>query len=147
MVFVTFSRSWATFVDRPRHVVHIRHLETAHKLFVGSTDFFIIYMRGGFKLAAFSGADFEAITLTTPNQHRRTWSCSQMTQSVLWWYFKASPLSQQGREVELFTAAVTTKRAIFYKSMMQELGFKDGSDSAPLFIDHTSALHVAGNRT
>ena len=31
--------------------------------------------------------------------------------------------------------------------MMQELGFKDGLNSAPLFIDNTLAIHVATNRT
>ena len=39
------------------------------------------------------------------------------------------------------------KEAVFCKDVMQELGFKDGFDSVPLFIDNTSALHVAENRT
>ena len=39
------------------------------------------------------------------------------------------------------------KEAVFCTSMVQKLEFKDGFDSIPLFIDNTSALHVAGNRT
>ena len=40
------------------------------------------------------------------------------------------------------------KKAVFFKIMIQEqLGFKDGFDSVPLFIDNTSALHVTGNHT
>ena len=50
-------------------------------------------------------------------------------------------------EAELVAAALTMKEAVFCKSMMRELGFKDGFDSVPLFIDNTSELHVAGNRS
>ena len=55
--------------------------------------------------------------------------------------------AQSTMEAELVAAALTMKEAVFCNSMMQEIGFKDGFDSVPLFIDNTSALHVAGNRT
>ena len=44
-------------------------------------------------------------------------------------------------------AALTIKEAVFCSNMMLELGFKEGFGSVPLYIDNTSALHVAGNRT
>ena len=50
-------------------------------------------------------------------------------------------------EAELVAAALSMKEAVFCESMMQELGFKDEFDSVSLFVDNTSALHVAGNRT
>ena len=64
--------------------------------------------------------------------------------------FKVGPqglTAQSTMEVELVAAALTMEESVFCKSMMQELGFKDGFDSVPLFIDNTSALHVAENRT
>ena len=39
------------------------------------------------------------------------------------------------------------KEAVFCSNMMLELGFKEGFGSVPLYIDNTSAFHVAGNRT
>ena len=44
-------------------------------------------------------------------------------------------------------AALTSKEAVFCSNMMLELGFKEGFGSVPLYIDNTSALHIAGNRT
>ena len=48
---------------------------------------------------------------------------------------------------ELVAVGLTMKEAIFYSNMMLELGFKQGFGSVPLYIDDTSALHVAGNCT
>ena len=39
------------------------------------------------------------------------------------------------------------KEAVLCSNMMLLLGFKEGFGSVPLYIDNTSALHVAGNRT
>ena len=44
-------------------------------------------------------------------------------------------------------AALTMKEAVFFSNMMLELGFKEGFGSVPLYIENTSALHIAGNRT
>ena len=43
--------------------------------------------------------------------------------------------------------ALKMKGAAFCFNMMLELGFNKSFDSAPLYIDITSALHVSGNRT
>ena len=44
-------------------------------------------------------------------------------------------------------AAIAMKESLFCRNMMMELGFTDGFRSVPVYIDNTSALHVAGNRT
>ena len=43
-------------------------------------------------------------------------------------------------------AATPMKESIFWKDMMMELGFTEGFRSVPVYIDNTSALHVAVNR-
>ena len=44
-------------------------------------------------------------------------------------------------------AVLIMKEAVFCSNMMLELGFKEGFGSVPLYIDNTSALDVAGNRS
>ena len=44
-------------------------------------------------------------------------------------------------------AALTMKEVVSCSNRMLELGFKEGFGSVPLYIDNTSALHDAGNRT
>ena len=56
--------------------------------------------------------------------------------------------TQSTVEAELVEAAPTMKEeALFCSNMMLGLGFDKSSGSVPLFIDNTSALHIAGNRT
>ena len=51
-------------------------------------------------------------------------------------------------EAELVVAALAMKEeAVFCSNMMLELGFDKSFGSVPLFIDSTSALHIAGDRT
>lgn len=50
-------------------------------------------------------------------------------------------------EAELVQAALTMKGTIFCKNMVDELNFKDGFESVPLYIDSASALRVGGSRT
>ena len=50
-------------------------------------------------------------------------------------------------EAELVVAALAMEEAVFCSNMMKELGFGTRFDSARLYIDNTSALHVAGNRS
>ena len=55
--------------------------------------------------------------------------------------------AQSTIEAELVTAALTMKKAVFRSIMVLELGSDESSGRVPLYIDDTSALHVAGNRT
>ena len=123
------------------HIGAAKHLL---RYLAGSTNF-ITYKQGGFNLAAFSDANGG----NNPDNGKSTSSYIIMLAN--------GPISfkvglqgltvQSTMEAELVAAALTTKEGVFCKSMMQELGFKDGFDSVPLFIDNTSALHVTGNCT
>ena len=55
--------------------------------------------------------------------------------------------TQSAMKAELVAAALTKKGTVFCPNMMLELGFDESFGSVPLYIDNTSALHVAGNRT
>ena len=124
------------------HIGAAKHLL---RYLAGSTNFFITYKQGGFNPAAFSDANGG----NNPDSGESTSSYIIMLAN--------GPISfkvglqgltvQSTMEAELVAAALTTKEAVFCKSMMQELGFNCGFHSVPLFIDNTSALHVAGNRT
>ena len=50
-------------------------------------------------------------------------------------------------EAELMVAALAMKEAVCCSNMMKELGLGTGFDRLQLYIDNTSVLHVAGNRT
>ena len=54
--------------------------------------------------------------------------------------------AQSTMEAELVAAALIME-AVFCSNMMLELGLDKSFGSVPLYIDNTSALHVAGNRT
>ena len=49
--------------------------------------------------------------------------------------------------MEAVLVAMIMKEAAFFSNMMLELGFDESFGSVPLYIDNTSPLHVAGNRT
>ena len=55
--------------------------------------------------------------------------------------------AQSTLEAELVAAALAMKEAVFCSNMMLELGFDESFGSVPLYIDTTSVLHVASNRT
>ena len=53
--------------------------------------------------------------------------------------------AQSTMEAELVAAALIMKEVAFSSNMMLELGSDESFGSVPLYIDNTSALHVAGN--
>ena len=56
--------------------------------------------------------------------------------------------AQSTMEAELVGAALTMKEeVVFCSNVILELGFDKSYGSVPLFIDNTSALHIAGNHT
>ena len=56
--------------------------------------------------------------------------------------------AQSTMETELVGAALAMKEeAVFCSNMTLEMDFDKSFGSVPLFIDNTSALHIAGNRT
>ena len=124
------------------------HVEAAKHLLrylARSTDFFNTYRQGGFKLAAFSDTNWGK----NPDNGKSTSSYIVMLANgpISFWVGFQDLTAQSTIEAELVVAALTMKEAVFCKKMMEELGFNDGFDNVPLFIDNTSALHVASNRT
>ena len=55
--------------------------------------------------------------------------------------------AQSTMEANLVAAALAMKEAVFCSNMIKELGFGTRFNSVPLYIDNTSARHVARNRT
>jgi len=124
------------------HMAAAKHLL---RYLAGTTGFAITYKQGGFKLTAFSDANW----CNNPDNGKSI--------SSYLVFLSNAPVSfnvglqaltaQSTMEAELVAAALTMKEAVFCSNMMKELGFGTRFDSVPLYIDNTSALHVAGNRT
>ena len=105
---------------------------------VGSTDFFIAYKQGDFRVASFSDANWG-------NNPDNCWSTSSYIVMLA-----NAPISfkeglqgltaQSSMEAELVGAALAMKEeAVFCSNMMLELGLNKGFGSVPLYIDDTSA--------
>ena len=124
------------------HIAAAKHLL---RYLAGTIDFAITYKQSGFKLTEFSDANWG----NNPDNGK------SMSSYVV---FRANaPVSfkvgmqgltgQSTMEAELVPAALAMKEAVFCSNMMKELGFGTRFDSLPLYIDNTSVLQVAGNRT
>ena len=110
----------------------------------GTVDFAITYKHGEFKLTAFSDANCG----NNPDNGKSISSYTVV--------FSNDPVSvnmglqgltlQSTREAELVAPALAMKEAVFCSSM-KELEFGTRFDSVPLYMDNTSALYVAVNRT
>ena len=111
----------------------------------GSTDFSITYRQKGFKLTAFSNANWGR----NPDNEKFTSSyIIMLSNGPISFNVGIQGLTAQlTMEAELVAAALTMKEAVFCSNMMLELGFKEGFGSVPLYIDNTSAFPLAGNRT
>ena len=55
--------------------------------------------------------------------------------------------AQSTMGAELVAVALIIKEAVFCSNIRSELGFDESFGSMPLYIDNTSVLQVAGNRT
>ena len=124
------------------HMVPAKHRR--HYL-AGTVDFAVTYKQGGFKLTASSDANWGNI----PDDRKSMLSYI--------FFFANAPVSfkvglqgltaRSTMEAELVAVALAMKEQMFCSKMMKELGFGTRFDSVPLYIDNTSALHVAGNWT
>ena len=98
----------------------------------GSTDFSITYKQGG-----------------NPNRGRSTSSYIVMLANapISFKVGLQGLTAQSTMEAELVAAALAMKEAVSCSNMILELGFDKSFGSVPLYIDNTSTLDVAGNRT
>ena len=111
-----------------------------------STDFSITYKQGSFQVAAFSDTNWG----NSPDNDSRSASSYIVTLANAPIIFKVGLqglTAQSTMEVELVAAALTIKEAVFSSNMNLGLSFNESFGSVPLYIDNTSALHVAGNNT
>ena len=110
----------------------------------GSVNFSITYRRGGFKLTAYSDANWD----NNPNNGKSTSLYMVMlTNGPISFKVGLQSLTAQFTvETELVTAALTMKKAVFCSNMMVELGFEKGFSSMLLYRDNTKTLHVVGKR-
>ena len=124
------------------HIGVAKHLL---RYLAGSTDFSITYKQGGFRLAAFSGANWG----NNPDNGRSTSSYIVMLANtpISFKVGLQGLTAQSTMEAGLVTAALAMKEAVFCSNTMLELGFDKSFGSVPLHIDNTSALYIAGNRT
>ena len=106
----------------------------------GSTYFFITYKQGGFSDVNWGN---------NPDNGRSTSSyLAMLANAPISFQVKLQGLTAQSTmEAELVAAALTMNEAVFFSSMILELGFDESFGSVQLYIDNTSALHVAGNHT
>ena len=124
------------------HVGAAKHLL---RYLAGSTDFWITYKQGGFELTAFPDANWGA---NLDNRKSTSSYIIMLSNGPISFKVGTQGLTTQSTmEAELVAAALTMKEAVFCSNMMLELGFKEVFGSVPLYIDNTSALHVASNRT
>ena len=124
------------------HMAAAKHLL---RYLAGTVDFAITYKQGGFKLTAFSDANWG----NNPDNGK------SMSSYIV--FLANAPVSfkvglqgltaQSTMEAELVAAALAMKEAVFCSNMIKKLGFGTCFDSVPPYIDNTSALHVTGNRT
>ena len=109
-----------------------------------TTDFSIVYKRGGFELSAFSDANWG----NNPDNGKST-SAYLVMLSKAPISFKSgiqSLTAMPTMEAELVASALTMKQAVFCSKMMTELGFGQQFGQVPLYIDITATLHVLRNQ-
>ena len=124
------------------HMAAAKHLL---RYLAGTTKFAITYKRGGFKLTAFSDANWG----NNPDNGKSTSSYIAFLSNgpVSFKVGLQGLTAQSTMEAELVAAALTMKEAVFCSTMMKELGFGTRFDNVPVYIHNTSTLHVAGNQT
>ena len=123
------------------------HMGAAKQLLrylAGTTDFSIVYKRGGFKLSAFSDANWG----NNPDNGKST-SAYLVIMSKAPISFKSEIqilTAMSTMEAELVASALAMKEAVFCSNMITELGFGQQFGQVPLYIDNTATLHVLGNQ-
>lgn len=124
------------------HMVAAKHIL---RYLAGSTNFTIVYKKGGFKLTAFSDANWA----NNPDNGKST-SCYIMMLARAPISFKSglqSLTAMSTMEAELVASALAMKEAVFCMNMMTELGFGEQFVQVPLHCDNTATLHALGNRS
>ena len=123
---------------------HIGAAKQLLRYIAGTTDFSKVYKRGGFKLSAFSDANWG----NNPD-NGKSMPAYLIMLSKAPISFKSgiqSVTAMSTMEAELVASALTMKEAVFCSNMMTELGSGQQFGQVPLYIDNTATLHVLGNQ-
>ena len=124
------------------HMAAAKHLL---RYLAGTMKFAITYKQGGFKLTAFSDANWG----NNPDNGKSTspYIAFLSNGPVTFKVGLQGLTAQSTMEAELVAVALVMKEAMLCSNMMKELGFGTRFDNVPVYIDNTSTLHVAGNQT
>ena len=110
-----------------------------------TTDFTIIYKKGGFRPTAVSDANWGNV----PDTGKST-SCSIIILCRAPVSFKSEVqnlAAMSTMEAELVPPALAMKESVFCSTMLAALGFDEEFKQVSLKIDNTATLHVIWNRT
>ena len=134
-----YSSQLTRAMSRPAKV----YMGTAKHLLrylAGTTDFTIVYNKGGFKLTAFSDSNWG----NNPDNGKST-SCCIMMLSRAPVSFKSgvqSLTAMSTMEAELVASALGMNEAVFCLNMLTKLGFGNECEQVPLHIDNTATPHA-----
>ena len=142
-IFYSVSQ-WARAISKPsnEHMGAAKHLL---RYLAGSTSFSVTYRQGGFQLTAVSDVNWGENLDNGKSTSPYIIVLSNGPISFKVWALKDQLHNLQGRRN--WWRLLTMKEAVFCSNIMLELGYKERFDSVPFYIDNTSPLHVAGNRT
>ena len=121
-------------MSRPAKV-HMSAAKHLRRYMAGTTNFTIVYEKGGFKLTAFSNSNWG----NNPDNGKST-SCYIMLLSRAPVSFNSGVQSLTAlstMKAELVTSALAMKKAVFCSNMQTELGFSKEFEHVPLHIDNT----------
>ena len=119
-----------------KHV--LRHL-------AGSVNFPITCKRSGFKLTTYTDANWGG---NLDNGKLTSSYIVMLANGLISIKVGLQSLTTQSTmEAELAAAATAIKESLFCRNMMMKSGSTEEFRSVPVYVNNTSALHVAGNRT
>ena len=124
------------------HMVAAKHIL---RYLAGSTDFSIVYNKGGFKLTAFSDSNWADYS-----DNGESTSCYMMMLARAPIRFNAglqTRTAMSTMEAELVVSALAMKEAVFSMNMPTEPGFGEQFVQVPLQCDNTATLQALGNRS
>lgn len=125
--------------------VHMGAAKHVLRYLSGTTDFSIVYKKGGFSLSAYSDSNWA----NNPDNGKST-SCYIMMLCKAPISFKSglqTLTAMSTMEAELVASALAMKEAVFCQNMLTELGFGKEFSKVPLYCDNTATLHAIGNRS
>ena len=121
---------------------HMGAAKRVLRYLAGSVNFPIT---GAFKLTTYTDANWGG----NPDSGKLTSSYIVMltNDTISFKVGLQSLTAQSTMETELVAAVTAMKESLVCRNMMMELDFMEGFWIVPVYIDNTSALHVAGCRT